>query len=218
MSRSGDWDKVKMNKVKAPCPTCGTIAWRDINGLCPACSITIPKVMELRGRIEARRDQMQAYLVATPPSFREFTDTIHSEVETMTAWKFYELLQSIALPTWKTMKAGEDFACKNYLPAYHHAVKEWQAVMIPRDMAEALRKAYVEAMEELRSRLSIEFLEGNRCTRCDKKGAKCETWRYHARIKETQRQADVEAIHAGTNEALKLVEACGGSRKKQAAA
>ena len=168
MSRSGDWDKVKMNKV-----------------------------MELRGRIEAHRDQMQAYLVATPPSFREFTDTIHSEVETMTAWKFYELLQSIALPTWKTMKAGEEFACKNYLPAYHHAVKEWQAVMIP---------------------LSIEFLEGNRCTRCDKKGAKCETWRYHARIKETQRQADVEAIHAGTNEALKLVEACGGSRKKQEAA
>ncbi len=115
------------------------------------------------------------------------------------------------------MEAGGAFACKNYLPAYHHAVKEWQMVLIPRDMAEALRSAYIEAMEELRARLSIEFLEENRCNRCDKKGQKCTIWRYHARIKEAQRETDVEAIHAGTNEGLKLMEACGGRKKQEAA-
>jgi hypothetical protein len=53
-------------------------------------------------------------------------------------------------------------------------------------MAEALCAAYVETMEGLRARLSIEFLDENRCKRCDNTGGKCSTWRYHGRIEETQ--------------------------------
>lgn len=188
MAVAKDWGKLKAEKVKAPCPTCGAIMWRPVNGLCPACEIMLPTLLELKRKIEERRNQMHEYLVPTREAFQKFCEKVHTGVTREAALKFYETLQSVVLPTWKTMPAGTR-ACKNYLFAYHPAIDEWQAVIAPNDIAEALRGAYIETMEALRERCNIEFLEAHRCKAC----VVCDMWRFPARIERGRIEAANEA-------------------------